>query len=179
MNRKAKIFKLACYLNLFAVTGMTASIFLRLYLSTTTLYYTLRGFTDMDIIGSVILLIIASVYVINYYYGIKLVFLLSKEVTGKFHVGRRIVFWIFEMIIAIFYSLLIYEMISTIRPNVYFPLTVYNLVALFFTICFLLGYLSSLTRIFLTWAVIRLVRGKDRSVIEQIGEDQLENFPKP
>ncbi|MBN8698060.1 MAG: hypothetical protein J0L54_00530 [Chitinophagales bacterium] len=131
----------------------------------------LTNVTSTDIIFSGLFCLAISLYLINSYWGIKLVTYLDRGTIEKMNYNSRKVFWFLEILAGIGYTALIYVMVTELRISGFWPLNSFNIVRVVFVISFSCGYISSLTRIFLTWPMINMAKRKAGLFIEQIGTE--------
>ncbi|HNK30333.1 MAG TPA: hypothetical protein PKG89_16720 [Ferruginibacter sp.] len=131
----------------------------------------LTNVTSTDIIFSGLFCLAISLYLINSYWGIKLVTYLDRGTIEKMNYNRRKVFWFLEILAGIGYTALIYVMVTELRISGFWPLNSFNIVRAVFVISFSCGCISSLTRIFLTWPMINMAKRKAGLFIEQIGTE--------
>lgn len=167
MNPKVKTFKAACYINLFSLLIFLGIAFYEIGLDSS------PRITFEDLLGFILLFLIAAVYAGNFYYGIKLTSRFNKELnTRKPNNKIRITFYILELIVIILYSIFIYYTIQQVKLRTIWPINVDNISRVIVLLCFYAGYLSSVIRLVLTRSVIRIVALQDKQFIEQLGKEE-------
>lgn len=167
MDIKIKIYRISCYVNLMSVLLVTGLIFYE----TNPLRAAYRGNTE-DVVALLIFALIIITYIGNFYYGTRLAGSFTDElITLKLNNNIRLTFYIFEIIVALFYSILIYYLIVRFRSRLFWPIRTDNLLRIISFLCLWAGYLSSLTRIFLTRHLLRQVSLQDKLHIERIGKE--------
>jgi hypothetical protein len=169
MNLKVKLFKIACYINLFSIL----LIFGMFFYDKVPLEPSKNTFDD--IIGFILLFLIISVYAGNFYYGIKLIIRCNKELPPiTINNKIRITFFGLEIVLAILYSILIYFTIEKFKFRAFLPFHIRDFSRVIAVLSIFCGYFSSLTRLFLTNSLLRIISLQDKSVIERIGLDKAE-----
>lgn len=161
MNRKTKVFKIACYLNLSCILIVVGTF----------LYQTNdQRFTSQDFLDLSWIFIAILIYTFNFYYGTKMIYIIAKALNvSTINQKIRKAFFILEIIATLFYSFLVYYAVLKFRIDRFIPVTIYNISDLLVIICLFTGYISSVTRIFLTKAIVQQIDLQLSSFVDDIG----------
>ena len=166
MNLKVKVFKTANYVNFFSILIFTAIASFEVGFSDST------QLSQEDFIGFLMLFLILIVYTGNFYFGLKLSSRINKETNvAKPNNTIRIIFVILEILLAIMYSVFVYYTLIQVKWTTIWPINSYaSLSRLIVLICVFSGYFSSLIRLLLTKAVLKIIALHYKQLIEQIGK---------
>jgi len=112
MNQKVVFYKIACYVNLYSIITMLVILLYTVIPALFTLDGKFNG-TEIDILGFGVIFLILIICWANFFYGMKLV---ARSYKGQdyptFNNGLRIVFFILEIIVALFFLFGILQIIS-------------------------------------------------------------------
>lgn len=171
MNQKVTLYRIACYVNLYSIIIMLVIIIYRLIPTSFTKDGKFIG-REIDILGFGLLFVIFIIFLINFFYGIKLIARFDKAQEHiTFNNGLRILFFILEIIVAFIYSVGIYQIISGFELIRFWNLPIVELIIyVFMHLCLITGFLSSLIRIILTRYVLKQAKLLVKSDIDIIGE---------
>jgi hypothetical protein len=169
MSQKVKIFKIACYVNLFSILVFLGIFVYEIGLKDST------PFTTDDLLGFLIMFLILGIYAGNFYFGFKLLSRCNKEINPvKPNNTIRKIFFFLEILLAIVYSIFIYYTLKQVKWNNIWPIDNYiNLSRLIVLVCLFAGFLSSLVRLALTSLLLKIIALKDKHFIEQLGKAEL------
>lgn len=164
MNRKAKWFQIANFTNLISFVTFLAIVLYRINHKS--------RFSSGDVIGYSILSFVLFVYLVNFYFGLKIVSVFYKEtIDFKFKSTGRIVFIVFEIIVLIAYTCLLAFLIPGMTFEQFHAFTFDNLLRIMGMLSLFLGYLSSLLRLLLTRPVIRSITLKNKHIFDDLGAE--------
>jgi len=168
MNRKARLFQIANFTNLFSIVTFLVIVIYR------TRPYRKLTFSDDDMIAYSILSFVLLVYVVNFYFGLKIVSCLNKEaIYFKIKNTPRIVFYVLEIITFLGYTLLLVFLIPEMSFTDHDTLAFNNIIRIIALIALLLGYPSSLIRLILTRPLIRSIALRNKHIFDELGSDTL------
>lgn len=162
MNTKARLFQIANFINFFSIVAFIGIVIYR------TNYY--RPFNSSDLIPYCILFFIFLIYLVNFYFGLKITSAFFKETSDlKFKSVTRIVFIILEIALLLAYTVLLAYLIPKMTFEQYGSLTFDNIMRIIGQWSLFLGYLGSITRLILTRPMIRSIALKNKHIFDDLG----------
>ena len=164
-NKIPIIFNICCIANIIAVLIFFGVMFFNFFISQAVQY-------PGDLFSySLIIISIITIYAANCYLSLKLVTRYFDSTTIiNTRQPARIIFYILEFILLIFYSYLFYEIIADFHLAEFWPLNTKNTSKLMAFLAFLTGYFSSLFRINFTWPLYKIIRDRNALVVNTFGE---------